>query len=72
MTDQILTKEEQETKEYLEKCFNKETGKYDIVCKCGKTRSLNHKQIWVFNMHSIKCAICDQIITKPYNKEITI
>lgn len=48
--------------EYLKSCYNEETGKYDILCKCGLVRHLNIKQLWVINMHRLTCKTCSNVI----------
>jgi len=59
---------DEEKKEFLMKCYNETTGKWDIPCKCGFIRNLNHKQIWVINMHSLKCGTCGSEIIGDYYK----
>lgn len=56
--------ENQKKKQYFENCYNKKTRKFDFTCSCGIFRELNYKQLWVFNMHQLKCRICGDIITE--------
>jgi len=56
----MKTKEEKVA--FLNECYDEKTGKWNIPCKCGKIRNLNHKQIWIFNMHQLKCGTCGEII----------
>ena len=48
--------------EFLEKCYNEDTHKYEIPCKCGIIHKLNHIQVFVINMHRLRCKTCNNII----------
>lgn len=53
---------------YFENCYNEKTGKFEFTCNCGIFRELNHKQLWVFNMHKLKCKKCGDIIVEKEQK----
>lgn len=58
----MMTDTERKIK-FLESCWNEESKKYEIQCKCGILHKLNIKMIFVIDMHRLKCT-CGEVIIK--------
>lgn len=53
---------DKEKEMFLKCCYNENTNKYEIPCKCGQVFNLNIKMVWIINMHQLRCKKCKEII----------